>query len=70
MAKKKQPTLELNERQRAIFAVLAEGGTDHEAADQLGISHPTVRKHIQNALEKNGLKSRLHMAVLIEREVR
>lgn len=69
MARKvKTKALELTERQREIFGLLAEGFTDREAAEKLGVSHPTVRKHIQNAMEANGVASRLRMAVLIERE--
>lgn len=66
MAKTKE--LKLTDRQREIFARLADGQTDREAAEEMGISHATVRKHIQTALETNGIASRLRLAVLIERE--
>lgn len=68
---KKKPNpapLRLTDQQRAIMALVADGATDHEVGEQMGIAHGTVRKHIQNALTANELSSRLRLAVLIERE--
>lgn len=66
--RKKVPPVELTDRQREIFTLLIDGMTDYEVADKLDLSRPTVRKHVQNALETNGCPSRLVMAVRMERE--
>lgn len=62
--------LVLTDKQREVMALIAEGASDKEAADQLGVSFHTIRAHVQNALTANDLTSRLRLAVLIERENR
>jgi len=40
---------------------VALGGTSPEIADQLQISHHTVRTHLRNSMAKVGARSRAHL---------
>ena len=40
---------------------MALGGTAREIADELQISHDTVRTHVRNAMEKLHARSRAHL---------
>lgn len=48
----------LSARERGVVTLLVKGLTNAEIAGELGISVETVRKHIANALEKTGAKTR------------
>ena len=54
---------EFTERELDVLHLLAEGLTDREIGDQLGLSLPTVRYHIGNLIGKTGLSSRTELAV-------
>ena len=53
----------LTPREREILAALAQGLGDKEIAQQLHISHETVRTHMVNLLRKLGVESRLQALV-------
>jgi PAS domain S-box-containing protein len=56
-----EPTRALTEREREIVRLVALGSTGREIADELQISHETVRTHIRNAMEKLHARSRAHL---------
>ena len=51
----------LSPREREIVRLVAAGETGPEIADQLHISHATVRTHVRNAMAKVGARSRAHL---------
>ena len=51
----------LTEREREIVRLMALGSTGPEIADELRISHDTVRTHARNAMTKVGARSRAHL---------
>jgi PAS domain S-box-containing protein len=52
---------ELSERELEIVRLVAMGLSGPEIAEQLHISHNTVRTHIHNAMIKTGARSRAHL---------
>ena len=52
---------ELSEREREIVRLIAHGQSGPEIAEQLHISHNTVRTHVHNAMVKLGARSRAHL---------
>jgi PAS domain S-box-containing protein len=51
----------LSAREREIVRLIAAGDTGPEIAEQLHISHETVRTHVRNAMAKVGARSRAHL---------
>jgi PAS domain S-box-containing protein len=51
----------LSPREREVVGLVALGGTAAEIADDLHISHHTVRTHLRNAMEKLGARSRAQL---------
>ena len=51
----------LSEREREIVRLVALGSTGPEIADQLQISHNTVRTHLRNSMQRTGARSRAHL---------
>ena len=51
----------LSEREREIVRLVALGGTGREIADELQISHHTVRTHLRNSMRRVGARSRAHL---------
>jgi len=51
----------LSARERQIVHLIAMGSTGPEIADELHISHDTVRTHVRNAMGKVGARSRAHL---------
>jgi PAS domain S-box-containing protein len=51
----------LSAREREIVRLVARGETGPEIAEQLQISHATVRTHVRNAMVKVGARSRAHL---------
>ncbi len=51
----------LSNRQREIVRLVALGGTASEIADELQISHHTVRTHLRNSMRRVGARSRAHL---------
>jgi PAS domain S-box-containing protein len=59
-AAERRPQL-LSAREREIVRLVALGNTGPEIADELRISHDTVRTHVRNAMEKASARSRAHL---------
>lgn len=53
---------QLTRREREVLELLVDGATSHAIARRLGVSHNTVRTHIQNVLIKLQVHSRLEAA--------
>lgn len=51
----------LSKREREIVSYVAMGQTGQEIADELQISHDTVRTHVRNAMDKLDARSRAHL---------
>ncbi|MCR5249035.1 MAG: response regulator transcription factor [Lachnospiraceae bacterium] len=54
---------DLTEREIEILRELTASQTNEEIAEKLNISANTVKRHIQNMMEKTGFKSRIELAV-------
>ncbi len=48
----------LTAREREVLALLAEGGSNREIAEKLGLSPKTVNRHVENIFNKLGVSSR------------
>jgi DNA-binding CsgD family transcriptional regulator len=48
----------LTQRERDCLAFVADGLSDHEIAERLGISHHTAHAHVESAKQKLGAKTR------------
>jgi PAS domain S-box-containing protein len=51
----------LSAREREVVRLVALGASGPEIADELVISHNTVRTHVRNAMSKAGARSRAHL---------
>jgi len=60
-----QGALELTPRQREIIALVAEGLSNQEIGERLGISEGTVKQHLQRIFERLGVRNRTALAALI-----
>jgi DNA-binding NarL/FixJ family response regulator len=58
----------LTAREREILALVAQGHSNRDVADRLGISERTARTHVSNVLTKLQLASRTQAALLAIRE--
>ena len=56
-----EPSSPLSGREREVVHLIAMGSTGPEIADELHISHDTVRTHVRNAMAKIGARSRAHL---------
>ena len=54
---------EFTARELEVLRLLSEGLTDREIAERLYLSVTTVRYHVDNLMDKTGLKSRTELAV-------
>jgi PAS domain S-box-containing protein len=55
------PSRALSAREREVVRLVALGATGPEIADELQITHDTVRTHVRNAMAKLGARSRAHL---------
>jgi PAS domain S-box-containing protein len=53
--------VDLSAREREVVRLVALGASGPEIADELLISHNTVRTHVRNAMTKAGARSRAHL---------
>jgi PAS domain S-box-containing protein len=51
----------LSPREQEVVRLVALGATGPEIADELQITHDTVRTHVRNAMNKRGARSRAHL---------
>lgn len=58
------PPVDLSTRELEILQHLAYGSSTAEIADELVLSHHTVRNHVRNALHKLGARSQLEAVVV------
>src|SRR5574337_1151883 len=58
---------ELSERERGLLALIAQGSTNQEIAEQLGLTLKTVRNHVSNIFSKLQVADRAQ-AVIRARE--
>jgi DNA-binding NarL/FixJ family response regulator len=59
-----RPWETLSSRERAVFRLIAEGGTNRSAAAYLNLSAKTVEKHRANLMRKLRLNSAVELALL------
>jgi DNA-binding NarL/FixJ family response regulator len=53
--------IKLTKRELDVVSLIALGATGPEIADELQVTHNTVRTHARNAMTKLGARSRAHM---------
>lgn len=63
----RNPTLKLTPRELAVLLLIAEGYSNRQLAEDLGISQATAREHVSNALRKTGTRSRLGLVLFAVR---
>lgn len=56
-------SVEFTDRELDVLRLLVAGERDADIAEQLGITLPTVKKHITNMKDKTGLRNRTELAV-------
>lgn len=59
--------LDLSPRMLEVAQLLAEGHSNKEIASELGISEPTVKKHVAQILHRLGFEDRLQAALFVAR---
>jgi non-specific serine/threonine protein kinase len=55
----------LTDRQKELAHLVAQGLTNREIAQRLGISVFTVRHHVSNIMRKLGVRSRAQIAFIV-----
>ena len=68
LARQSPPASVLSRREQEALELIAKGFSDKEIADQLGISVPTVRFHLQHIYEKLHVHSRTSAALKFQAE--
>src|SRR4051794_12767735 len=59
-----RPSEALSDREREVVDLVAMGRTGREIAEELHITHNTVRTHVRNAQEKLGARSRAQLVAI------
>lgn len=62
-------TADLSPRELEVLRLVSAGLKNHQIAEDLGISHHTVSRHISNILAKTGQPNRAGAAVLLARQL-
>ena len=57
------PSFDLTPREREVLALVAGGGTNKDAAQQLELSVETVKHHLTSIFDKTGVSTRLELAM-------
>ncbi|WP_405983238.1 response regulator transcription factor [Streptomyces sp. NBC_00158] len=50
-------------REREVLTLVGRGRSNHELADDLGVSPGTARAHVANLLTKLGVRDRVHLVI-------
>ena len=58
---------DLSDREKEIALLVVEGMSNHAIGDKLFICERTVKAHLGSIFHKTGAKSRLHLAMMIQR---
>jgi DNA-binding CsgD family transcriptional regulator len=58
---------ELSERERQVAELVAEGRSNREIGERLGLSPKTIANHLNRVFARLGLGSRAELAALVER---
>jgi DNA-binding NarL/FixJ family response regulator len=58
----------MTKRERDVIALIAEGFTNKEIAQKLGLSTYTVKSHVHNILEKLSLSTRVQVAKYVHHQ--
>ena len=64
------PLGELSQQERRVVSAVADGKTDKEIAQMLGLQPKTVRNYLDRAFEKLGVHTRTEAAILFDRRHR
>jgi DNA-binding NarL/FixJ family response regulator len=67
ISERSTPRDALSERELDVAALIGEGRSNKEISTALGISEPTVKKHVGHILDKLGLQDRLQAGLHIAR---
>jgi DNA-binding NarL/FixJ family response regulator len=62
------PYDELTEREREVLELVAEGLSNHEVGERLGLAEKTIKHYMTNILGKLQVRSRVEAALLVARE--
>jgi len=62
------PYDELTDREREVLELVAEGLSNHEVGERLGLAEKTIKHHMTNILGKLQVRSRVEAALLVARE--
>ncbi|MEX1344762.1 MAG: response regulator transcription factor [Candidatus Limnocylindrales bacterium] len=62
------PYDELTERERDVLELVAEGLSNHEVGERLGLAEKTIKHYMTNILGKLQVRSRVEAALLVARE--
>jgi two-component system vancomycin resistance associated response regulator VraR len=58
-------SVEFTERELEVLRLLVEGERDQDIAERLGITLRTVKMHVQNMMDKTGIRNRTALAVRV-----
>jgi DNA-binding NarL/FixJ family response regulator len=58
----------LTRREQDIALLVHAGLTNKAIADRLGLSVPTVKRHLQNTFRKLGISNRTLLAIFVQRQ--
>ncbi|HSM32630.1 MAG TPA: response regulator transcription factor, partial [Anaerolineae bacterium] len=58
----------LTEREREVLELVAEGLSNHEVGERLGLAEKTIKHYMTNILGKLQVRSRVEAALLVVRE--
>jgi DNA-binding NarL/FixJ family response regulator len=61
-------SVRMTPREREVINLIAEGLSNKEIAERLGIATYTVRSHVRNVMEKLMLHTRLQIAAYVHRD--
>lgn len=64
LSRGERPAGELSGREREVIQLLAQGLSNRQIADNLGVGVETIKTHVSNIIEKLGATDRTHAVVL------